>query len=153
MNIKILHHKSKAVNQFEVSEWKEIDRKHYGREISEKEWKAIRYLLIVKDAEQIIGELDFTYLAGVSIIEALIIAKNFRGHGIGKMLMQKTLDLSHKLGAHKICVDTGKKWESVKFYEALGFKQTAEIPRHHFKEDFVQMTKYLTRSDLVENSV
>ena len=36
-----------------------------------------------------------------------------------------------KLKIHKIFLSTGKNWESVKFYEYLGYKVAAIFPNHY----------------------
>lgn len=45
--------------------------------------------------------------------------------------------------AHKICLFTGKSWSARKFYEKLGYKKTADLPKHYFKVDFVIYSKIL----------
>ncbi len=56
----------------------------------------------------------------------------------------KAEELAKENGAHKIYLETGKDWNTIEFYEPLGYKVSAELPDHYSHVDFVQMTKFLS---------
>jgi hypothetical protein len=57
--------------------------------------------------------------------------------------MERAEEFGRKLNAHKIHLITGSSWDSVKFYEALGYKKVAILPKHHFKQDFTVYEKLI----------
>jgi 16S rRNA (adenine1518-N6/adenine1519-N6)-dimethyltransferase len=72
-----------------------------------------------------------------------IVAHDKKGQGIGKLLTLKAEDFGKKLGAHKVYLQTGKGWEAEKFYQKLGYKETATLLNHHFHKDFVIYEKLI----------
>ena len=76
-------------------------------------------------------------------VKNIIVAEDKRGQGIGQKLMEQIEKFGKKLGAHKIYLQTGADWKERKFYDKLGFKKTADLPKHHFKRDFVIYSKFI----------
>ncbi|MDO8424695.1 MAG: GNAT family N-acetyltransferase, partial [bacterium] len=66
-----------------------------------------------------------------------------RGKGMGRKLMEQVEAFSKKMRAHKIYLFTGKNWNAGRFYETLGYKKTADLPKHFFEVDFVIYSKML----------
>jgi ribosomal protein S18 acetylase RimI-like enzyme len=60
-------------------------------------------------------------------IEGVRVAKNVRGQGIGKLLIQHIIELSVEQGCHLTQLTTNKQRpEAISFYEGLGFVATHE---------------------------
>ena len=67
--------------------------------------------------------IEKTYLWGSNVghIEDIIIDKNHRGKGYGKILLNKIIEKSKKYGCYKIILYCEEK--NVGFYEKNGFQQ------------------------------
>lgn len=63
-------------------------------------------------------------LAPYAVIENVVTNSQFRGRGLGKILVKFALDEAWKLGCYKVMLLTGSKKEStLKFYESCGFSK------------------------------
>lgn len=59
-----------------------------------------------------------------SIVEDVVIKKEWQGKGIGKMMMQYAMDMSRQKGCYKMVLSSHLRREAAhKFYESLGFKK------------------------------
>jgi len=125
---------------FVKSQWPIADKVHFGHEV---EWKKEKKALIAKDDVQIVGVLEYTIQAGVMYIDEIIIAHDQQGKGIGKMLMEHVEEIATNDHLHKIYLDTGATWPAVKFYEALGYIKTGDLPKHLAGQDYVIFSKFL----------
>jgi len=57
-----------------------------------------------------------------AMIENVVVAKAFRGQGIGKALMRNAQSFAEDAGCYKIALMTGsQRTSTLKFYEACGF--------------------------------
>ena len=86
-------------------------------------------------------------------IEAIIIKHDNYGHGVGKMLMEKAEILATENKLHKIYLETGKTWDATRFYEALGYQVTGELPNHFENQDYVEYSKFLVSLNLASKIV
>ena len=60
-------------------------------------------------------------------IGGLIVDENYRGHGIGKQLIEKVREWAVSEDVHELRVRTNiRRIESHKFYTSIGFKKTKE---------------------------
>ena len=132
----------KELKKFGVKEWQIANDQHYGTG-SDYNYNQKNITLKAVENGKIVGSVQCSHEAGVLYIIYLIVANDKKGQGIGKALMKKAENFGEKLGAHKIHLITGKGWEAEKFYQALGYKQIAILPQHHFKKDFVIYEKFL----------
>lgn len=139
MEIKILNKRTDEIIAFNKREWESVNIKHYGEDF---EWQVEDFFLVAYDTNEIVGVLRFHIEEGVAYIGSLLVTKSYRKQGLGKMLTQKAEDMSKEHGAHKIYLLTGKTWETVPFYEKLGYKVTGEFLNHYRNQDFLQMTKF-----------
>ena len=99
--------------------------------------------LIVVENEmlEIIGTLQLsfiqylTYRGGIRAqIEAVRIRRDTRGVGIGEMMFKWAINRSKERKAHLLQLTTDKKrLKAIKFYKSLGFKDTHEGMKLHFK--------------------
>jgi len=125
---------SPELEEFQKKEWEPADIEHFGRII---DWKKETKVLKALDNNKLVGVLELTIQSGVMHIDSLIVKHERHGHGIGKALMVKAESIASKHKVHKIYLDTGKNWHATKFYEALGYEKTGELPKHLEQQDYV----------------
>jgi ribosomal protein S18 acetylase RimI-like enzyme len=140
MHYYVLEEKSSEMKEFDKSEWKNYDIEHFGREI---EWDTKKYFIKAEKNDEVVGTLELVVEGGVGKIHTLLVGKNEHGKGIGRSLIQKAEEITKKQNGHKLYLTTGKEWEAVKFYKAVGFEITGELKNHYFNIDFVELTKFL----------
>lgn len=131
---------SPEIEIFQRREWESADMHHFGRII---EWKKEKKILQASETNQIVGVLELTMQAGVMHIDSLIIKNEKHGQGVGTALMMKAEEVARNHTMHKIYLDTGKNWPAAKFYEALGYTKTGDLPNHFEKQDYVEYSKLL----------
>ena len=138
--IRVVRTSYKDIREFFDREWQEADVEHYGERLDWKKRKLI--LKAVVDGETA-GVVKIKTEAGVAEIEAIVVAKDWRGEGVGKALMKRAEALVKARGCHFIDLVTGKDWAAVGFYEALGYKKLQVIPRYNHKKDFLEFYKHI----------
>lgn len=138
--IKVSKSTKKEVKEFGKVEWPKANIEHYGKNV---DYNQKNFVFKATENGNIVGSVGGFHEAGVLRINYLIVAYDKRGRGIGKLLVQESEEFGKKLGAHKVHLTTGKDWEATKFYEAMGYKKIAVLPKHHFKKDFVVYEKFL----------
>jgi ribosomal protein S18 acetylase RimI-like enzyme len=138
--IKVTKSTDKEVRKFGHTEWSIANFEHYGRDVDYNQ----KYFVFKADENgKIVGSIKGSHEAGVLYVNYLIVAHNKKGQGIGKLLTQEFEKFGKKLSAHKVHLITGSDWDATKFYEALGYKRIAILPKHHFKKDFVVYEKFI----------
>lgn len=126
--------------KFEQREWAKVNQLHYGLQPN---WDEQHLVIFAKEGRETIGALRLKIQAGVGYIEAVIVKEALRGTGIGTTLVQRAEQLAREHGAHKLHLLTGQEWGEAAFYEQLGFHQSAVVPAHYLKVDFVEMMKLI----------
>jgi GNAT superfamily N-acetyltransferase len=135
-----------AWEEYEKQAWQEADTEHYGQPL---DWKSHKYTLIACDDKSDVeiaapvGWLRMKIELGVCQIDALVVSKMARGQGVGTLLLKKAESVAHQLKAHKMFLQTGKTWDSVRFYQNNGYTISAELPNHFFHVDYVELIKFL----------
>jgi GNAT superfamily N-acetyltransferase len=62
-------------------------------------------------------------------LEDLYVAPEARGLGLGRALVQRTLDRAHERGCHRVELDTNEdNHDAIRLYRRLGFSDTAKGP-------------------------
>lgn len=99
--------------------------------------------LIILESEnaEVIGSLQLsfiqylTYQGGIRAqIEAVRIRKDHQGQGLGKKMFEWAIGRAKERGAHLLQLTTDKKRpQAIQFYEKLGFSNTHEGMKMHFK--------------------
>jgi len=98
-------------------------------------------LIVVEDENyEVIGTLQLsfiqylTYRGGIRAqIEAVRIRKDQRGIGLGKKMVEWSINRAQERNAHLLQLTTDKKRpKAIKFYKDLGFKPTHEGMKMHF---------------------
>ncbi len=138
--IKITKTSYNKIKDFNLKEWHGVDIEHYGKRV---EWNDKEFIFKAEEKEEIIGTASGKYASGVVYIDAIIVARDKRGKGVGKALIKKIEKLGKRLGAHKIWLITGKDWKGNDFYIKLGFLKGCILPQHHFKKDFIIYYKFI----------
>ena len=87
-------------------------------------------LAVMTDGDDVIGTLQITFLAGLSLrgawrgqIEAVRVASGRRGEGLGQRLLEWAIDKCRERGCRIVQLTTNKsRTDAHRFYERLGFK-------------------------------
>lgn len=140
IDIKILDTLSDDAIVFAKAAWAKADATHFGRKI---QWAKEKKAFLAYEDGEIVGVLELTMQAGVMYIDEIIVKEELHRKGIGKMLMQKAEEVAKEKNLHKVYLDTGKDWPATKFYEALGYTKTGELPNHFEHADYVTYSKFL----------
>lgn len=138
ININPANHQE--IESFLEDQWTTEDQHHYG----DVEWQDLPFVFKAEEDGQIVGTIMGRLQSGVVLIDDVIVDRNHRGHGIGKLLVKKVESFAIQNQAHKIWGYTGKGWPSVNFYQSLGYQVIGELPNHYHKTDFVIISKDLT---------
>ncbi|HVV69913.1 MAG TPA: GNAT family N-acetyltransferase [Gammaproteobacteria bacterium] len=88
-----------------------------------------QYLIVVEDADRIIGTLQLTMITYLTYcggkraqIEGVRIDEAYRGRGIGKLMIQWAIDKARELNCHLVQLTMDKqRLETIEFYKKLGF--------------------------------
>lgn len=105
-----------------------------------------QYLMVVIAHTQLIGTCHLTLLPSLTYtgsvrmqIEAVRIAKDYRGQKIGKWMMQQAFDYAKKHDVKIIQLTTNKhRPKAKKFYERLGFQPTHEGMKCFLETDDIE---------------
>lgn len=89
-----------------------------------------QFLAVMTQAGRVIGTLQITYLAGLSLqgalrgqIEAVRIAADRRGERLGQRLLEWAVETCRQRGCRVVQLTTNKsRADAHRFYERLGFK-------------------------------
>lgn len=140
MQISVLKRKTSSMKDFDKKEWKHHNYDHFGKDII---WDTHIYFIRASDQKDVVGTLELKVECGVGYVRTLLVDHSKLRRGTGKILMQKAENLTKLHGGHKLFLLTGKHWDSVKFYTALGFQITAELKNHYFHQDFIELSKFI----------
>lgn len=97
------------------------------------------YLIVIEDNKNIIGTAQLTILTHLTYqggkrgqIEGGRIDENYRGQGIGKLMIEWVINKSRELGCHLVQLTMDKKrCETIEFYQKLGFVASHEGMKLH----------------------
>jgi ribosomal protein S18 acetylase RimI-like enzyme len=129
------------IKKFNDFEWIDADIHYYGEALH---WVTKNFVFKAEEDGKIVGNIYGKFGSGILYIDDLMVAKDKRGLGIGKALMQKAEEFGLSLKAHKAWLVTGKTWKEPRhFYENLGYRQTGEFLNHYKHQDFVIYEKLL----------
>lgn len=128
------------IKKFNDYEWIDADIKYYGKA---EHWVTKNFVFKAEENGVIVGNIYGKFASGVLYIDDLMVAKEKRGLGIGKMLMEKAEEFGRSLGGHRVWLITGKTWDVRGFYESLGYEKTGDLADHFKHTDFVIYEKLL----------
>lgn len=100
-----------------------------------------QYLMVVEDNHKIIGTMQFTVITYLTYrggkrgqIEGVRIDETYRRHGIGKVMIQWAINKARDLNCHLVQLTMDKKrQETIEFYQKLGFIDSHEGMKLHFR--------------------
>ncbi|RAZ83126.1 GNAT family N-acetyltransferase [Mesorhizobium hawassense] len=89
-----------------------------------------QFLAVMADGDQLIGTLQITFVAGLSLrgarrgqIEAVRVAAHRRGEGLGQRLFEWAIEKCRERGCRVVQLTTNKsRTDAHRFYDRLGFK-------------------------------
>lgn len=129
-------------------------REHHQKNIEPSYVKAFmkidvdpnQYLMVVLANTQLIGTCHLTLLPSLTYqgsmrmqIEAVRIAKDYRGQKIGEWMMQQAFDYAKKHDVKIVQLTTNKHRPKAKqFYERLGFQSTHEGMKYFLETNDVE---------------
>ena len=78
----------------------------------------------------------------------IVVKKSFRKKGIGKILLNRIIEISQKLNCKKIFLEVNEKnFPALKLYDNVGFKQIGIRKKYYnLKDDAVIMSKLIAQS-------
>ena len=139
MSIKISKTTKDSIKDFDDKEWEKADRVHYGNNL----WKSEKYYFKAVSDGNIVGTVSGDFESGTVYVKKLLSAEKMRSQGVGRLLLEKVEEYAKKMNAHKVWLQTGDDWKVNEFYNKMGYKITANHPKHYFKKNFVVYTKFL----------
>jgi putative acetyltransferase len=85
-------------------------------------------LLLAKEADELAGCIALRQIEpGVSEIKRLFLRQEFRGQGLGRVLVEAIIEEARKIGYTRIRLDTlpDKMEKAVSLYRSIGFQEIA----------------------------
>lgn len=115
-----------------------LPRKYYSA-FSDIDNDKNNYLIVVKDDNKIIGTSQLTIITYLTYqggkrgqIEGVRIDSSYRGHGIGKLMIEWLINKASEKGCHLVQLTMDKKrLETIEFYQKLGFIASHEGMKLH----------------------
>ena len=100
-----------------------------------------QYLMVVTHSEKIVGTCHLTIMPSLTLvgstrlqIEAVHVAKSYRGQEIGMWMMNAANEFAKLNGASMLQLTTNKqRVRAKKFYDRFGFKATHEGMKYYLK--------------------
>lgn len=97
------------------------------------------FLIVVENNQKIIGTSQLTIITYITYqggkraqIEGVRIDETYRGHGIGKLMIEWAINKSREKGCHLVQLTMDKKRnDTIEFYQKLGFVASHEGLKLH----------------------
>jgi GNAT superfamily N-acetyltransferase len=110
------------------------DRESYARALAEISQSAYNELLVAECDGQVVGTCQvfgvrqFHHRGGLCAeIEGVHVHPDFRGNGIGSLLIRHAVDVARDWGSYRVQLTSNKsRTDAHRFYERLGFTATHE---------------------------
>ena len=97
----------------------------FNNYINENFFLLNNYGFVIKEDEKILGFASIHVINKINrvscLIEDVVIDSNYRGQGLGKLLINHLIKFSKTLDSDKLILNS--KESNTKFYEKLGFKK------------------------------
>jgi GNAT superfamily N-acetyltransferase len=134
------------VREFMAREWPAADRRLFGADL---DWTSRPVVVEARAGRELAGVALGEAVAGMARLHDLLVAEPRQGQGVGGRLVELFCVRAAELGAARCflrCPDTDRHR---RFYERLGFRAVARLPRYYHDHDFVE---YLRDPLLQEDS-
>jgi len=129
------------IADFTEKAWSVEDEEHFDEQV---DWVRKDFIFKATQGEKIVGVITGEFEAGVTYIEDLIVDKEMRRQGIGKILVEEVEQLTKDKGGHKVFLFTMEEWGASRLYESLGYEITGNLPNHCLGRDFVIYSKNIS---------
>ena len=97
----------------------------FNNDINENFFLLNNYGFVIKEDEKLLGFASIHVINKINrvscLIEDVVIDSNYRGQGLGKLLINHLIKFSKTLDSDKLILNS--KESNTKFYEKLGFKK------------------------------
>ena len=107
----------------------------FKNDINENFFLLNNYGFVLKEDEKLLGFASIHVINKINriscLIEDVVIDSNYRGKGLGKLLINHLIKFSKTLDSDKIILNS--KESNTKFYEKLGFKKNLPKTDNFFK--------------------
>lgn len=106
-------------------------------------------LLVCQIGDEIAGYADSRVRRGVGHILGIYVKPCHRKKGVGKKLIDKTLNSFRKRGCHKARLEVfADNHKAIEFYSRLNFIQEGFLRQDEGKKDIIIMSKFLNKNYL-----
>ncbi len=123
---------------FQAEEWA-----RYDEEVGVR-WDSRRYQLAAELDGKLVGIAVYHIVGGVGHLDQLLVAKDYRGRGIGSQLLAEFERRCRAAGCHKLTLETaGYQAQARRLYEEHGFKVACTLRDNKFHRDWYLMEKAL----------
>ena len=122
---------------------KQNELKHYTKNnLIEKIKEDPKSIIIARENDELIG-FCFNRFDDYTIwLEWIVLKRNLKRTGVGKLLIEKLVDATKERNCHKIWCDCRTTNNvSKNFLKKNGFELICEIPNHWYQQDFVLLQK------------
>lgn len=141
--IQIIEGSTPAIDTFSKQAWAEADQEHFGPQKNEFDFNKQKFSLTAVVDKKICGLAKLQIKAGVCRVDELFVSIPYRRQGLGTKLIKATEKIARTKNCHKMTLTTGKAWESVPFYQTLGYQKVADFPNYYARHDFIELAKDL----------
>ena len=109
-----------------------------------KKWLCKQTYFVVESNKRIVGVAGcFIEFNNCKIIHMAVL-KDYRGIGLGSLLLEKIEEFAKKNNTNKIWLDTSSTLKkSIEFYKKKGFRLVGELKKHFWGEDIVLFEKLI----------
>lgn len=115
------------------------DGKNYYRTYSSKEKK---FFFAATKGKKTAGVVSLRIRSKTASIGVFVVAKDYRGAGVGSDLLEKCEDVAKKNDCTKIWLWTLPNIKSFNFYKKKGYKEEARLKKHWGGKDLCVMGKF-----------
>lgn len=105
--------------------------------------RSIAHIVAVVSGDTLLGYAGFWQVLDAAEVNNVAVAGQFRGQGVGKMLMSGLLDLAELLGCQRVNLELAAgNQRALGLYQGLGFQLNGRRPGYYEKtrEDALLMT-------------
>jgi GNAT superfamily N-acetyltransferase len=109
-----------------------------------EKWLSRETYFVAEVNRKIVGVVGCFMEFGNCKLVHMAVLKEFRGKGIGGMLIEEVEKFARRNNANKIWLDTSTRLkESIEFYKRKGFRLVGKLKKHFYGEDILLFEKLL----------
>jgi GNAT superfamily N-acetyltransferase len=115
--------------------WELADRELFGGEV---DWSSVPLTVQARAGRALVGLAAGEVIAGMARLHDLLVVQERRGQGVGGRLVREFCARAVALGAGRCFLRCPATERHRRFYERLGFRQVARVPRYYHGTDFLE---------------